>query len=160
LASDGDLVRRARTGDEPAFRELCRRHSAALLEAIRRAGARAPDEVLTEAFVLASRRLREFEDGGEGSFGRWLLGIVEERLRAGAKGPAALAAEMQEASREALAKLPPSQREVLRLLQDERLPVEDAAIRMGRTPDAVRRLYERALRRFAELIRKGKRGGG
>ena len=150
MSSDDDLVRRARVGDELSFRELWSRHSAALLDFLWRAAGpnvHGPD-VLTEAYLEASHRIGEIEDGG--SVARWLRGIVEEKLGS----PAALAAGMRDAAREAMAKLPRRDREVLRLLHDERLPVEDAALRLGRPPDEVRALYETAFARFSALIRK------
>jgi DNA-directed RNA polymerase specialized sigma24 family protein len=150
VSSDDDLVRRARVGDELGFRELWSRHSAALLDFLWRAagpGIHAPD-VLTEAYLEASRRIGELADGG--SVARWLRGIVEEKL----KSSAPLGARMRDMAREAMAKLPRRDREILRLIHEERLTVEDAALRLGQPPDEVRALYEAAFARFSARIRR------
>lgn len=70
----------------------------------------------------------------------------------------AIGAELEQIARQALARLPPDQREVLRLSREEHLSLKEAAERMGRTHAAVRQLYGRALRRFRELFEslKGK----
>ncbi len=73
-----------------------------------------------------------------------------------ARGPTpseeAVAGELREAASEALVTLPADYREVLRLLQERHLTVEEAAARMGRSREAVKKLYGRALSRFAELL--------
>lgn len=148
MSSERDLVRRARVGDELAFKELWSRHSAALLDFLWRTagpGVHAPD-VLTEAYLEASRRLAEFDE--QGSLARWLQGIVEAKLR----GP--LAQGMHDAARDAMAKLPRRDREILRLIHDERLTVEDAALRLGQPPNEVRARYETAFARFARRLRQ------
>jgi RNA polymerase sigma-70 factor (ECF subfamily) len=190
-ASDEQLVLRAQAGDETAFEALCARHSARLLARIgarvtgalrRKVGA---SDVLQEAYLVALRRLREFEDRGDGSFGRWLAQIVEWKVQEtlkryvgaakrglareesrdtraqelGARDPspsdAAIAGELRSAAQAALARLPEAHREVLRLIQEEHLTVAEAALRMGRTHEAVRKLYSRALAHFAELLNAG-----
>jgi RNA polymerase sigma factor (sigma-70 family) len=64
----------------------------------------------------------------------------------------AIAAETKEAARRALDKLPEDYRTVLRLLQEEQLDMDQAAERLGRSREATKKLYGRALSRFAELL--------
>jgi len=52
----------------------------------------------------------------------------------------------------AMSALPAAQREVMRLVHEERLTVEQAAARMNRSLAAVRKLYSRAVLRLAEEI--------
>jgi len=73
----------------------------------------------------------------------------------------AIAGETREAAREALERLPEDYRTVLRLLQEEHLDMDQAAARMERSRDATKKLYGRALSRFAELLKlpPGRRNG-
>lgn len=181
---DGELVRRAQEGDDAAFRLLFDRYSTALLARIegrlmpglhRKLGA---SDVLQEAYLVALGRMGSFEDRGAGSFGRWLGGIVELKVReamrryAGAgkravgrevaraevedpagrdptPSAAAMANEAEHRARAAIAELPDDHREVLRLLQEQQLSLDETARRMGRTRQAVQKLYERALAMLA-----------
>ena len=49
-------------------------------------------------------------------------------------------------------KLPPDYREIIRLVQEEGLTMAEAAARMGRSRNAVKHLYGRALSQFAKLL--------
>ena len=77
------LLASARSGDEAAFGALCARYEARmrrrverrLSPAVRRRVA--ASDVIQEALLVASRRLRDFEDRGPGSFGSWLARIVD-----------------------------------------------------------------------------------
>lgn len=60
--------------------------------------------------------------------------------------------ELREAASRAMAALPEDYRDILRLVQSEGLTLRDAALRMGRTHDAAKKLYGRALRKFAEML--------
>jgi RNA polymerase sigma-70 factor (subfamily 1) len=66
----------------------------------------------------------------------------------------AVGAEAALRARAALGALAPDYREVLRLARDERLPLRTVAERMGRTREAVKKLYARALARFTEEYRR------
>ncbi|MHC4470458.1 MAG: sigma-70 family RNA polymerase sigma factor [Planctomycetota bacterium] len=66
--------------------------------------------------------------------------------------------ELKEAVREAFARLPEDFREVIDLLQVEHLSLEEAADRMGRTKEAVKKLYGRALSRLEEEAGLGQAG--
>ena len=65
----------------------------------------------------------------------------------------AMGAELQNLARRAVDALPPDYREVLRLTREEGLSLREAAGRMDRSYDAVKKLYGRALRRLAETLR-------
>lgn len=73
-----------------------------------------------------------------------------------ARGPSpsqmAMAAELRDAARAALGRLPADYREVLRLFEEERLSIDAAAARLGRTRAATKKLYSRALARFAAIL--------
>jgi len=81
------LIRRFRAGDEEAFRELFDRH----LDALRGRVARdlpvnlrrrvSVSDVLQETRIVAYGRREDFDDRGEGAFRRWLLGIVDNKLK-------------------------------------------------------------------------------
>jgi RNA polymerase sigma-70 factor (ECF subfamily) len=64
----------------------------------------------------------------------------------------AMAAESREAVRRALDALPEDYREILRLTRFEGLTLADAAGRMGRSREAVKKLHGRAMVRLARLL--------
>jgi len=70
----------------------------------------------------------------------------------------AMAGELRSAATRALRRLSDDHREVLRLVQDEERSFAEVAQSMGRSTDAVRMLYARALDRFAELL-ESEQGG-
>jgi RNA polymerase sigma-70 factor (ECF subfamily) len=190
--SDEDLVRRVRAGDEAAARLLFERHLPAL-----RAKARAglpsalrgkvgASDVVQEAWLAAFLALGDFEDRGDGSFGRWLRGIVahrvadeierhleaskrdvrrEQRMRTGSVdgfGPvpdqtspsqAAVADEERRVLRDAFAALPEDYAAVLRHVHIEGLTLVETGVRMGRSADAIRKLYGRATVAMAARLR-------
>jgi len=81
-------------------------------------------------------------------------GIV--RLAGPASGRSA-SADLRDAEEKALVEramsaLPEAQREVMRLAHEERLTMEEAAVRMGRSLAAVRKLYSRAVLRLAQEV--------
>ena len=85
--TDEDLVRRAAAGDDVAFRVLVDRRLRSLTARVRK---RIPailrrkvseSDVVQAAFFTAYQKLPEFEDRGEGSFGRWLGEIAEFKVR-------------------------------------------------------------------------------
>jgi RNA polymerase sigma-70 factor (ECF subfamily) len=196
--TDGELVRRAREGDGAALRSLFGRHRDRLEARVRRRLSTAilrkvsAADVLQEAYLTAHERLSDFEDRGDGSFGRWLGRIVDHKLmhavrrfagtdkRAAAgevtrggrcetgnfpgRGPTpsqlAIAGELRERTRRALAALPEDHRRILDLRQEEHLSLDEAAERLGRTREATRKLYSRALARLAELLGIGKEASG
>ncbi len=79
---DAMLIRRFRDGDEEAFRILLERCRPAVQTQV---GQWMPShiqrrvsvaDVLQEARLVAFQRRADFEDRGDGSFRRWLLGIA------------------------------------------------------------------------------------
>jgi RNA polymerase sigma-70 factor (ECF subfamily) len=67
----------------------------------------------------------------------------------------AMGDELKSRVRSALETLSPDHREIIRLRQEEHLSIEAAAARMGRTQDAVKKLYARALAKLAERLDLG-----
>jgi len=84
---EADLLERARDGDDEAFAALCARHEARLRRrvelrlspAVRRRFA--ASDVLQLAHLEAHGKLPDFEDRGQGSFGRWLARIVDLKAK-------------------------------------------------------------------------------
>ena len=80
------LVRAVRAGDAEAARRLFDRHCDALRGQVRRGlptGIRkkvAESDVIQEAWIAAFLSLGDFEDRGDGSFARWLRGILDRRI--------------------------------------------------------------------------------
>lgn len=62
----------------------------------------------------------------------------------------AIGAEMHALAQTAMRRLPPDFREVLRLARQENLPLDETAQRMGRSYEATKKLYGRAMARFRE----------
>ena len=67
---------------------------------------------------------------------------------------AAIAAETRANIQRALEALPEDYRVVLRLAREEQLKLREVAERMGRSREAVKKLYARALSRFAEALER------
>jgi RNA polymerase sigma factor (sigma-70 family) len=63
-----------------------------------------------------------------------------------------IAVETEEVARRAMQKLPDDYREVLRLMREEGLTLQETAERMGRSPEAVRKLCGRAICKFKEIF--------
>ena len=61
--------------------------------------------------------------------------------------------ELRAQVREALAALPHDYREVLRLAREQRRGLKEVATLMGRSHEATKKLYGRAVRRFREALR-------
>ncbi len=142
-------------------------------------------DVVQEAWLAAFVSLEKFRASGDGSFGAWLRQIVEhkvidevrkhteaamrdarreERLGTGADVAATgqpspsgeVAAEEESASvRAEVDRLPSDYATVIRLIHQEGLTLVEAGSRMGRSADAVRKLYGRALACLVDRV-----GGG
>ena len=193
--SDEELVRRVRAGDDAAASLLFERHLPALLAKARATlpkalrGKVAESDVIQDAWLAAFLDVGKFEDRGDGSFGKWLRGILankighaigrhvaaskrdvrrEQRMRTGSgagfgaapdqpsPSEEAVSAEEQEVLRAAVASLPEDYATVVRLVHVEGLTLVDAGARMGRSADAARKLYGRALAAMAERLRGAK----
>jgi RNA polymerase sigma-70 factor (ECF subfamily) len=66
----------------------------------------------------------------------------------------AMAAELEARVRESFERLSPDHQDALRLLRDEGLSMEQAGERLGRSGEAMRKLYARAVTRLRELTRE------
>jgi len=81
-----DLARRARAGDEEAFRALFERYRTRLAVLVRyrigpeHQGRIEIDDIVQETFLAAWKDLPRFEYRGTGSFLRWLSGIAVHRI--------------------------------------------------------------------------------
>ena len=132
-------------------------------------------DVLQEAWLAAVLSLGKFEDRGDGSFAAWLRTILdrklvdevrrhtdaamrdarrEERLATDAGVPSpdqpspsgeVAAAEQSARIRAVVDGLPSDYAAVIRLIHQDGLTLVEAGQRMGRSADAVRKLYGRAL---------------
>lgn len=71
----------------------------------------------------------------------------------------AIGREQQSAARAALKALPEDYRHVLTLVQVNGLPLADAAALLGRSYEATKKLYGRALSRYAEVLAVERRQG-
>lgn len=164
-------------GDEAAWRALYEEHFAPLHAfLLRRTAGRIDrtEEVLSEAWMIAVRRIRRF-DPARGSFGAWLRGIGENVLRNrirrwrreaahdGARpgaDPAAPGADpahgIEVAEKMALvfAALPPRYRDVLRDKYEARRSMKEIAERTGESVKAVESLLSRAREAFREAYRE------
>jgi len=82
-----DLVVRAKAGDADALNELFARHHPLLLDvARRRIGARLrlkeePDDLAQTTFREATRDFKHYEYRGEGSLLKWLMQILQNKIR-------------------------------------------------------------------------------
>ena len=189
-ASDEDLVRRVRAGDEAAARLLFERHLPALRAKARARlpaalrGKVAASDVVQDAWLAAFLDVGKFEDRGDASFEKWLHKILrhklldeirrhagvekrdarrEQRLATDAPvadtGQASPSAEVVSMERSAalsaaIDELPSDQATAVRCIHQEGLTLTETGERMGRSADAVRKLYGRA------LVRLGVRLGG
>ena len=84
---EGELVARAREGDEAAFGALCGRYEDVLRRRVERRLSPsvrrrvAVSDVLQDAHIEAHRQIADFEDRGPGSFGHWLGKIVDFKAK-------------------------------------------------------------------------------
>jgi RNA polymerase sigma-70 factor (subfamily 1) len=82
-----DLVRRAQTGDVDALNELFARYHSQMVEiARRRIGPKLrrkedPDDLAQTTFREATRDFKNYEYRGEGSLVRWLVHILQNKIR-------------------------------------------------------------------------------
>jgi len=166
---DGDLVRRARTGDAAAFRLLVERHQAAARARAAGLGAHQDDvdDIVQEAFLQAFAGLARLRDPDR--FGAWLAGIIRYVSRAAARQaplmlladwpegllpasvqglPSAEDLDRDEALRTAVAGLPGGQRRAVELYYYADLP----AGQIAGSPGAAKASLHKARRRLREHI--------
>lgn len=169
------LVRRAREGDREAFDELASqfRDRVAAWVASRigpQLRARVSvDDVIQETFLWALQGIARLEWRGEESFNHWLISIAkhvisreadrQERhpmlaldceVAGGGVSPskALRRGERFDRLEKAMRDLSPEHRRVIELARIERLPVQEIARRLGRSPNATSQLLSRALKKL------------
>ncbi len=146
-------------------------------------------DVVQEAWLAAYLSLSGFENRGDRSFVKWLQRILEHKLLdeirrhagvgkrdarreqrlvtdapvadAGQPSPSAevVSVERSAALSAAIDDLPSDQATVLRWIHQEGLTLVEAGERMGRSADAVRKLYGRALVRLGGRIHDERKDG-
>ena len=171
------LVRKAKSGDRHAFERLLESYGGRVRALIAsRLKAREMvtvevDDVLQEALLRSYRAIGGFEWQGEDSFLRWVGGIIDnvirEISRRGARKPvfrlehdvsdepvspsrAMRREERLDRLHGALNDLVPEYREVIVLSRIEGRSFDEIAERMGRSPNAVKQLLWRALKKLKE----------
>jgi RNA polymerase sigma factor (sigma-70 family) len=168
MTTDADLIHAARS-DSRAFRELYERYAERVhrFHLGRTRDADAAHDLTAETFAQAWLGRMRFRDEAGGSAGPWLFGIARNLLfasvRRGRLERAACtrlgilerldrepAADLADESwldglNEALANLPESQLDALRLRFDDDLPYDELADALGTTPQAARVRVHRGL---------------
>ncbi len=169
--STRDLVRLAQTGDRDAFQKLVKRFQSRLEHQIQSRMRTTPratvemEDILQETFIGAFESIKKLKWQGEESFYRWLASIAEHLIwaaaRREAKSPLRLEHEVPakdsspsknvrrderfDRLQNALNNLSDAHRTVIVLARLERLNMQEIARRMGRSPNAVKKLLARAL---------------
>jgi RNA polymerase sigma-70 factor (ECF subfamily) len=161
------LLRSAREGNEPAWRELYDGLAPAILGYLRANGAPEAEDILSEVFLQVARDIARFE-GDERGFRSWAFTIAHHRLidarRHTARRPVELSPEPPEpggraddAADEALARIGMEEMQrVLEAISDDQravlllrvvgdLSIEDVAKAVGKRPGAVKALQHRGL---------------
>ncbi len=178
-----DLIEQAQGGDRAAFGELFELHRSRLAGLIHSKigpwmrGKLDVDDVLQETFTRALQSLDRFLWRGDQSFIRWLGGIAENLILDAARAQrrtqkfhllreapgsgtspsgAMRREERFERLQEALDRLTPEQREVIRLLRIEGLKIAEVSERLKKSPDAVKQLMLRGLKRLRGDVRESR----
>lgn len=173
--SFGEVLDKAREGDERAFAVLWRDVNPAVLRYLRVVAPAAAEDVAAEVWVAVCGGLRRFR-GDEPAFRSWVFTVARMRAvdaaRRAARQPArpvppellperpaaddpAQAALDAQATRDALAliaELPADQAEVVALRVVAGLDVAHVAELVGKRPGTVRVLAHRGLRRLAQRL--------
>ena len=170
------LVGEAKRGERRAFAKLMQRYHARLASfANSRTGPHLrgrlePDDVLQETFLRALKSIGSFEWRGEASFGGWLETIAERVILEGVRrqqkqprlldvdvvghdpSPSKVARREERFDRleDGVGRLSSDYREVIVLARIEGLKIKEIALRMNRSPDAVKKLLSRALKTLKE----------
>ncbi|MBM0125074.1 RNA polymerase sigma factor [Pimelobacter simplex] len=170
VRADDELVTAAKSGDAAAWRELYRDHAGRLLlwlEARSTPGGEAADDIAAATWLVAAERIADFHGNGS-DFGGWLFGIARKhkanagrRTATRTKGFDTLAADAEQTVagpetgiladewvRQALAALPPRERDVIACTEVLDLDVSSTAAALGMTAVAVRVARHRGLKRL------------
>lgn len=170
-----NLIDRAQAGDRSAFDHLVESHRERLAAFVGKRMSRylrgrfELEDVLQETFLKAFQSIAAFEERGPDSFLHWLRGIAENLLLYWARehhrtDQLPLLADVQASAvspskdlrreerfdrlQRILAGFSSEQREVILLARVEGLPMKEVAVRLGRSPDAVRQILWRALQKL------------
>jgi RNA polymerase sigma-70 factor (ECF subfamily) len=178
--SNDSLLQAVRQGDGPAFWQLAECYRPYLKTvATRVLGGALPSDgsdVVQDGLVVALRCIGQFKGEQAAIFLGWLAAIVrnhairvrkdenrvqplpagpgEIQLATGSTGPDARAERREQAARllAAIEELPEEHRRVIELRNFQELPYEQVALRMGRSYDAVKQLWSRAVKRLRQKL--------
>jgi RNA polymerase sigma-70 factor, ECF subfamily len=175
--NDNDLVARAVTGDDDAFRLLVERHSRSLFRAsFRIVGNSADaDDVVQETFLRAYRALARYD--ARASFTTWIhriaincsLDLIDSRKRRGTHASEetdladlvstaatpdrmALGSEMQRAIAAAMRELSGNERTAFVLRHFEGMPLEEIGEILGTRLNATKNTVFRAVKKLREQL--------
>lgn len=174
VRADDELVAAAKQGDPDAWRDLYRAHAGRLLlwlESRSIPGGEAPDDLAAAAWLVAAERIGDFT-GTASDFGGWIFGIARNhsanaRRRSGTRSRGletlGAGAELTHAGpestiladdwvRQALAVLPPRERDVVCCLEVLDLSVAQTAVALDMTAVAVRVARHRGLKRLRAAL--------
>jgi RNA polymerase sigma-70 factor (ECF subfamily) len=173
--TDDDLIARAKQGDPDAWRVLYRTHAGRLVVWLgtRPSGdlAASPEDIAAEAWLVAAQKVADFH-GTTSGFAGWLFGIARNlaatTTRRSARrrtDPTALDATLelpvgddstlvigQDWVRQALAVLPPRERDAVGCIDGLGLDTAATAEALGISEVAVRVARHRGLRRLRRLL--------
>jgi RNA polymerase sigma-70 factor (ECF subfamily) len=136
-------------------------------------------DVVQNGLSQAFARLAQFRDCRARAFLGWLAAIVRnealkalkqagrarplpagsgdgDQVPASSSGPDVRASRREQAARllAAVERLPPDYRQVIELRNFQELPFEEVARHLGRSGEAVRQLWARALKKLREVLRE------
>lgn len=173
------LVELARSGDKAAFGELYDHYQGAVFRFLyyRVSSSTLAEDLTAETFFRALRGMSSFRWQGR-DFGAWLMTIARnlaadhfkagrtrleqttedtEALDSTTEGPEqeVLALLTSETLRDALAQLPPEQRECVIMRFLDGLSIAETAENMGRSVGAIKQLQLRGVRNLAKLVPVG-----
>ncbi|TWG95160.1 RNA polymerase sigma-70 factor (ECF subfamily) [Nocardioides sp. J9] len=174
MRADDDCVAAAKRGDALAWRDLYRAHAGRLLlwlEARSVAGTESAEDLAAATWMVAAERIADFH-GDTADFGGWLFGIARNHganawRRSGtrSRGLELIGAGTEEAVagpegsliadewvRQALAALPPRERDVIACLEVLDLDVATTATALGMSAVSVRVARHRGLRRLRSVL--------
>lgn len=174
MRADDEIVAAAKSGDSAAWRDLYRTHAGRLLlwlEARATTGAESPEDLAAATWLVAAERIADFH-GNASDFGGWLFGIARNhaanawrRNGTRTRGLGTLAASTDhehpapessligdEWVRQALASLPPRERDVVACLEVLDMDVAATAQALSMTAVAVRVARHRGLKRLRSTL--------
>lgn len=174
MRADDECVAAAKRGESLAWRELYRAHASRLLlwlEARTVSGSESAEDLAAATWLVAAERIADFH-GDSADFGGWLFGIARNhganawrRSGSRSRGLELITAEAQDTVagpeggliadewiRQALAALPPRERDVIACLEVLDLDVAGTATALGMTAVAVRVARHRGLRRLRSVL--------